>query len=164
MAREIKSFTDALQGMSEEQAIRVLRREGKRLERIAKKVWRQYCESYKPKVYAEHLGSRGRRTGRAERGIKLKTRIIKVDGNHLGMEVTFENSLMYHPSVFGQKQGHAIMLISSGWKVKKGKHKDVYRFGYYEGFDYIGKVQQAFEAGKERGITLEVQWSGKYLK
>ena len=143
---------------SDAEAKRVLEKEGKRLEAIAIKVWRQYENSYQPHKYV--------RTKKSLNSIKLKTRVFRVDGNTWGIEVTFKDDLAYHDSVIGKshKKGHAVMLISSGWKVKKGRHASVPRFGYYEGFDYIGKVVKEFNNGKHRGIELEVQWSGNYLK
>ena len=141
---------------SDAEAKRVLREEGKRLKQIAKKVWSDYLASYKPKMYT--------RSGNSQKSIKLNN-VFKIDENTWGIELTFQNELTYHNSVIGtsQPKGHSIMLISSGWKVKKGRHKNVYRFGYYEGFDYIGKVMKEFNNGKHRGIELELQWSGKYL-
>lgn len=142
---------------SEEEAKRVLKREAKKLEACAKKVWRQYLESYQPKKYV--------RKGKAEKSIKVGN-VKKLDDNNLYIEVTFQDDLVYHDSVISKSQpkGHAIMLISSGWRVKKGKHKNIHRFGYYEGFNYIEKVKEAYNAVKDNRISLEVEWSGKYTK
>ena len=160
MASPFEFETDA-------EAKRVLREEGKRLKKIARKVWLEYEGSYTPSKYV--------RTGNSLKSIKLGN-VFKVDDNTWGIELTFQNDLAYHNSVLKSKsgkkhkKGHSIMLISSGWIVKKGKHKNIYRFGYYEsksgyqGFDYIGKVVNEFNSGKHQGISLEVQWSGKYLK
>lgn len=141
---------------SEEEARKELLRAGRELEKIAINVWRKYLSSYKPKVYV--------RTGKSEKSIKLGS-VKKLDDNTLGIELTWVNDLAYHDSIFGEgnKQGHAIMLISAGWKAKKLEKKigRKYRLTYYEGFDYIGKVREAFESVKHRGIELEIQWSGK---
>lgn len=147
---------------SEKEARVVLHQEGKKLKSIADKIWRMYLQSYTPKAYA--LGQS--RTGRAsERSIKLGS-VKRISPYEFGIEVTFDNDLTYHDSVIGsdEKQGHSIMLISEGWQVKSGKHKDVYRFGYYEGFDYIGKVKREYERKAHKGISLEVNWSGETLK
>lgn len=151
---------NSFQGYSEEQAINILRSEGRRLEKIARKVWRQYLDSYSPKAYV--------RTGKSMKGIVLK-RVRKIDANHFGIELTFENDLMYHDSVVGSsKKGHSIMLISDGWHSKKleamYRGRRVYRHTYYEGFNYIGKVVKEFNAGKPMGVFLDVNWSGKYYK
>ena len=142
---------------SEIDARRALESEGRGLEMIARKVWNNYLGSYSPKAYA--------RKGNSEKSIKLG-KVFRIDANTFGIELTFVNDLVYHDSVISpsQPKGHSIMLISKGWKVRKGRHKNVYRFGYYEGFDYIGKVISEFNNGKNKGIELEVQWSGKYLK
>jgi len=142
---------------SEEEASRVLQAEGRKLTKIAIKVWRQYLGSYTPKKYI--------RTNKSMFSIKLK-KVKKIDADTLGIEVTFENDLVYHDSIFGKghKQGHAVMLISSGWRVKKGRHKDIENFGYKEGFDYLGKVKQAYEAVRDKRISFEIQWSGKSLR
>lgn len=142
------------------QAKRALELEGRRLLEIALKVWREYIGSYKPKKYV--------RTGNSEASIELKT-VKRIDENTWGIEVTFKNDLAYHPSVVkGGKQGHAVMLISSGWKKKnrgaKGVKSGVPHFKYYEGFDYIGKVMKEFNREKNKGVELELQWSGKYTK
>lgn len=152
---------------SELEARAILKSEGERLEKIAKKVWRAYLATYTPKKYSEHLpdGMAGFRTGRTERGIKLGL-VKKLDEDTLGIELIFEDDLMYHPSVFGSKypKGHSLMLISQGWHVKKGRHMNVERFGYYEGFDYLSKVVEEFNSSKHAGIILQINWSGKFTK
>lgn len=139
---------------SESEARRALESEGKRLLDIARNIWRQYLASYSPKMYVRH--------GNSEKALKLGS-VKKLDDDTLGIELTWENDLAYHNSVItkGKPQGHSIMLISEGWKVKKGKHKNVYRFGYYEGFDYLTKIEQAFNNGNNKGIALEIQWAGQ---
>lgn len=143
---------------SEQDAIRALEAEGKRLLGIATSIWRQYLSSYQPKQYV--------RTGKSERSIKLG-KVKKIEEDVLGIELTFQDDLTYHDSIVsstGKPRGHSIMLISEGWRVKKGRHKGVYRFGYYEGFDYLAKVEEAFNGGKQKGITLEIQWAGEKFK
>jgi hypothetical protein len=164
MSKKIpQTIQSSYQFESDEEAIRVLKSEGKRLERIAKKVWQRIMASPQPKVYI--------RTQNAEKSIKLG-KVKKLDNNTWGIELTYENDLAYHDSWFdkqrndGQRkyeQGHAIMLISSGWKAinlerKIGVRK---RFTRYKGTNYLGEVVKAFNASKHKGITLEVQWSGK---
>lgn len=160
----LDSLNNAFAAQSEQQAKRQLEQEGRRLKLIAVKIWRQYLASYKPKSYA--------RTRNSQRGIKLG-RVHRVDAFHFGIELTFENDLMYHDSVLpnSAKKGHSIMLISEGWnkekketKLSKMMRKQVYRFTYFEGIDYLGKVEKAFNAGKPIGITLETQWSEVYVK
>jgi hypothetical protein len=142
---------------SELEARRVLEEEGRRLLDIAKTIWRQYLASYQPKQYV--------RSGNSEKALKLGG-VKKLDDDTLGIELTWEDDLAYHNSVItkGTPQGHSIMLISEGWKVRKGKHKDVYRFGYYEGFNYLARVEEAFNLSKHAGISLEIQWAGQKFR
>ncbi|MFS0905808.1 hypothetical protein AB3N02_22555 [Priestia aryabhattai] len=171
MAKKQKQVQTASNGFyfeSEAEAIRVLKAEGKRLERIARRVWQRYLDSYEPKKYAEHInGMPGHRTGRSMKSIKLG-RVKRIGDNEYGIELTFINDLVYHESVFGnaQPEGHSIMLISSGWTARKLEEKIGIRehFTRYKGFNYLGEVQRAFNNGKHKGIDLEIQWSGKYLK
>jgi hypothetical protein len=142
---------------SEQEAIRALQSEGKRLLDIAVKIWRQYLASYQPKEYV--------RKGNSEKSIKLG-KVKALDDDTLGIELTWEDDLAYHDSVVtrGKPQGHSIMLISEGWRVKKGSRQDVYMFGYYEGFDYLSKIEEAFNNGKHDGITLEIRWAGEKFR
>lgn len=146
---------------SDAEAIRVLRVEGKKLEACAKKIWRDYEESYTPKKYV--------RTGDSLRSIKLGS-IKKLDNDEWGIELTFINDLAYHDSVVMRKgesksgvsshnQGHAVMLISQGWTTN-GKFKDIKRFGKYKGYNYLYLVQQAYEKIADKRITLDIQWLG----
>ena len=147
---------------SDEEAIRVLSAEGRKLEDCCKKVWRQYLASYKPKTYAVHLtGVKGRRTNNSLNSIKLG-KVKKISDDEYGIEVTFRNDLAYHNSVIGSSQpkGHAIMLIIFGWKVKKGKHRNIEHFGYRQGYDYLGKVEKMYNKIKDKRISLEIQWLG----
>lgn len=145
---------------SEREAINALQAEGKRLQDVAIKVWRQYLASYTPKTYV--------RSGDSERAIKLG-KVKKIDEETLGIELTFEDDLAYHNSVVssnGKPKGHSFMLISSGWHAvnlerKIGKRE---RFTSYRGFNYIGKVIEEFNNGKHDGVELEIQWSNKYTK
>jgi len=139
---------------SDQEAIKALEAEGRKLKYIAIKVWRRYLASYKPVFYV--------RTRKSQKSIKLG-KVKKVGLNEYGIEVTYDNGLVYHDSVIGkeQPQGHAIMLISTGWTVKKGCHKNIKHFGYRDGFNYLGKVQEEYDKVKDARINLEIQWIGK---
>lgn len=139
---------------TDQEAIKALEAEGRKLKYIAIKMWRRYLSSYKPEAYI--------RTRKSQRSIKLG-RVKKLSNNEYGIEVTFDNKLAYHDSVIGkdQPQGHAIMLISTGWKVKNGWHKNIENFGYRDGFNYLGKVQEEYDKVKDTRISLDIQWIGE---
>lgn len=146
---------------SDKEAIAALEAEGRRLKYIATKVWRQYLSSYQPTQY--------KRTRDAQKSIKLTS--VERDGiNGWMIKVTFVDELAWHDSVLkgSQPQAHAIMMISQGWnqsrsttKLTQRTGRQIYRFTYYEGFDYIDKVIKEFNRGNKSGVRLEVQWKGK---
>lgn len=143
---------------SEEQATKALIQEGKKLEEIVRKVWRLYESSYEPAQYI--------RTGKSMDSLKLG-KVKKHSDDTLSIELTFVNRLAYHNSVFGGKKGHSIMLISEGWKVKRGWHRNIYRFGHYnkgKGFNIIGQVKELYESNRNEKVFLEVEWQGKEFK
>lgn len=162
MAR--RSLSDGLQsylqGMTEEQAIRTLEMEGRRLKYIALKVWRKYQSSYPPKMYV--------RTRDTQRGIKLG-KVRRIDANHFGIDLMYDNDLMYHDSIFGSQypKGHSLMLISNGWhsrKLERKYGKGIYMLTYFEGADIIGQIEREYNKYKPLGVTLETQWTKRYLK
>jgi hypothetical protein len=161
------NLQDALQGFSEQEAKRLLEKEGKRLERIALKLWRRDMSKYQPKSYAVHLGMQeGQRTNRSQKAIKLG-RVKMISPTQWGIELTWENELVYHDSMFpNQPKGHSVMLISDGWHSKKleGRFGKIYRFTYFEGTNYIGRVIKEWQKSAPKEITLEKQWSGAYTK
>lgn len=145
---------------TEAEARKVLEEEGRKLKYIAIKQWRLYLSSYTPKMYV--------RTRKSQRAIKLG-RVIKLDNNTFGLELTFENDLVYHDSVIKKSKlkGHSIMLISNGWHSKKLEAKigrRIERFTYYEGSGYLSKVYNEYMKVKHVGITLDTEWSGKATK
>jgi len=135
-------------------AYNTLLREGRKLERIARKVWRQYENSYSPKQYV--------RTGNSAKSIKLRTMPIKLSEDEIGIELTWENELAWHDSVVpnSKKKGHAILLISAGWhskKLERAYGKSVYRHTYYEGYGYLTEVINAYNAVRDKRVGLELE-------
>lgn len=150
---DFSSLENALNGRSAEETIRLLQKEGRRLERIARKAWQTYYASYSPKEY--------RRTYNANKALKLG-RVKQISPFEYGIELTWENDLAYHPSVVGKSQpkGHAVTLISGGWRASKLKAKigrDVYRFTYFEGTGYLEKVMSMWKSTAPTGIQIELQ-------
>lgn len=142
---------------TDEEAKFAVREESRRLKRIANRLWDEYIGSYTPSVYV--------RTKKSKKSIKLG-RVKRLDAYTWGVELMFDDDLAYHDSVIrkNEPKGHSIMLISEGWKVKKGKHREVKNFGYFEGTDFITKVKKEFDNGARKGITMEVNWAGEVFK
>jgi hypothetical protein len=168
MAKKLNDLTNALQGYAQDEARKILEREGRRLKYLALKMWRKDMEQYQPKQYAVHLGMpRGKRTKRSQRAIKLGKVKMLPDGS-MGIELTWENELVYHDSMFkGQPKGHSVMLISDGWHSRKLEAKlgrKVERFTYFEGTNYLYRLYKEYMKIAPQGILLDVQWSGKYTQ
>ena len=147
---------------SDAEAILALQAEGRRLQKIAEKLWREDMASYQPAMYI--------RTYNSQKAIKLGN-VKRLDALTWGIELSFDNDLSYHESQFDKlngtnnyKKGHSFMLISEGWAVSKGNHWGIYRFGYFEGTDYITRVIQAFNSGSRGRIALEANWQGSPFK
>lgn len=135
--------------------------EGKKLERIARREWEAYYQSYTPKQYI--------RTYKSRDALKLKTPTKRIDGGW-DIELTWEDDLAYHDSRFGKKnnRGHAIMLISDGWESRKLKAKlggkRIERLTDFDGTGYLYNVYKKYLAVADRTITTNVIWSGNYTK
>ena len=145
---------------SEMEARRVLEEEGRKLKYIAVKQWRLYLSSYTPKRYV--------RKRKSQRAIKLG-RVIKLDNNTFGIELTFENDLVYHDSVMvkGGNKGHSIMLISDGWHSKKAEQKlgrRIDNFTYFEGTGYLYKVYKEYMGVKHKGIIVDTNWNANKVQ
>jgi hypothetical protein len=139
---------------SPEEAEKVLRAEARKFKYVAVKMWRKYLASYKPKEY--------KRTRKSQNAIQIKTRIIKISPDEIGMEVTWVNDLAWHDSVVpnSSKKGHSIILISEGWHSKKLERilgNPVYRFTYYEGWGYLDKVIAEYDRIRDKRVGLELQ-------
>src|SRR5690606_21269015 len=141
---------------TEAEAVIALEFEAKKLQEIAKKVWKRYQDSYTPTFY--------RRTGKTMDGIKI-TKVKKDGAVGWQVMVTFENDKMYHNSYIGmsQPQGHSIMLIDSGWRAKKLEARIgvVPRFTRYKGFNYLGQVLEEYMKVKHKRVSVRFVWTGK---
>lgn len=160
MANQIpKTKQSNLYFETEQEAVKTLEEEGRKLKYIALKVWRKYLASYKPKSYI--------RTRNSQKSIKLG-KVKRIGDNEFGIVLTFDNDLVYHDSVIDKDEpkGHSIMLLSSGWKATKLEAKIGVRqnFTRHKGINYLGEVIKEYEKRKDKRISLEVQWSGKFLK
>jgi hypothetical protein len=139
---------------SDQEAEKVLRAEARKFKYIAVKMWRRYLASYKPKEYV--------RTRKSQKSIQIRSKLIRLPNNELGMEITWENDLAWHDSVVpkSSKKGHSIVLISEGWhsvKLEKILKGAVYRFTYYEGWGYLDKVIREYDKVRDKRIGFELE-------
>lgn len=146
-----------------------LRVEIRELEKIARKTWQDYENSYSPKRYV--------RTGNSLKSLKVDETIyylgVDVFGAHqYGMRVYWQNDLVYHNSVFkkgGHKKGHSVMLMGTYWYSKKLEAKQGHkprftRSSWYGGDSYLNDVIKAYESKKDSRMSVKIEWTGKFLK
>jgi hypothetical protein len=139
---------------SEKEAEKALRAEARKFKYIAVKIWRRYLASYKPAQYI--------RTRKSQNSIQIKSKLIRLPNNELGMEITWEDNLAWHDSVLpnSKQKGHSIVLISEGWhsaKLEKIMGRAIYRFTYYKGFNYLGKVITEYDKVRDKRIGFELE-------
>jgi len=105
----------------------------------------EYYLSYEPKVYNRTYGLKN--------ALRAETAVRTENGRKV-IGLYFQDHKSWGRSVFtGELNGYKPWLINDGWKVKKtiyigdrkiqrnpnGGIPYIHRFGYYEGYDFIGK-------------------------
>lgn len=133
--------------------------EGRRLERIARRVWDEILAKPEPKRYV--------RTGNSVNAIKLSKPVLQENGRY-SISLTWDNDLAYHDSVVKSgttkhPKGHAIWLISEGWNAPKlaSKIGNRPRFTNYKQTNYLDKVMNEYRKGMPKGYSIRVDLDGK---
>lgn len=90
-----------------------------------------YYNSYYPSVYP--------RTGQFYDSLLVN--VTSIDGK-LTAKVYFDDNKVIRDSIWtdknpNQPKGYLPALLNDGWKVTKGGHKDIHRFGFFEGTHFI---------------------------
>lgn len=128
----------ARQGSSLQETVLVsmLDREATILRSLIQKHIEAYYASYQPTVY--------------ERQYRLlhslvQTGVRKTIFNgraYYYVYIEFDDSKVIRDSLFSSNtnKGHSAILISQGWKTRKPSFRDVPRFGYFRGYDFIGRA------------------------
>jgi len=128
---------------------KVLSHEAKRLEQYLKDELQSYFDSYKPKVYD--------RTGNTMASIRVGE--PKYEGG-LGYscEISFDESLAYHPSYIGEDQpkGNTIWLLNSGWRTRRDSIRHIDNLTSFQGTNFIGHAVDMFNRNNPYGITVTV--------
>jgi hypothetical protein len=136
----------------ESQIKQVLSDAGRELEHLMIEELNNYFDSYEPKVY--------KRTGNTIASIRVgEPRKISI--NQWSLDITFDESLANHPSVFGQEQGYTPWLLEVGWNIE---NKVVYSrpmFTKHPGTHYIQKAVERFNANNPHGLFVTVEHNGE---
>ena len=124
---------------------------GKILEEYLSEKLQDYFSRYTPKRDDDVAP----RTGQLLSSIRSK---IKQSNGKLQAVVYFDDSGAFRDSLWpNQPQGYLPALINDGWQVKKGRHKNIPNFGYFEGIEFIeSAVNEAKKDDRFKGIKFKI--------
>ena len=109
-----------------------------------------YYGSYSPKMYKP-------RTGGLKRSISVwDIAEITINGDTASIEVFFNDNAFHRSLGNHPHMSDVVSLINYGWKVQNGSHRNVPRFGYYEGYHFIEDAVAKFNADSPLGITAKI--------
>ena len=148
----IKSSTGQNSVLNADQIREVLTDAGNELESLLKEELNAYFSSYEPKVY--------QRTGNTLSSIRVgEPRKISI--NEWSLEITFDENLANHPSVFGQEQGYTPWLLEVGWNIEKKVGYSKPMFTKHPGTHYIQKAVERFNSNNPHGLFVTVEHNGQ---
>ena len=89
---------------------------------------------------------------------------VQYDGGKKYIGLYFDDSKSWGESVVtGELTGYKPYLINSGWRVVKNVwFKNIYRFGYYEGFHFIEKGIEEWQ--NDLKYHIDIEFSGSSLE
>jgi len=127
----------------------VLRHETLRLQQYLKEELQSYFDSYKPKVYD--------RTGNTVASIIVGEPIYE-GGLGYSCEISFDESLAYHPSYISEDQpkGNTIWLLNSGWRTRRDSVRSIENFTSFQGTNFIMDAVDMFNRNNPYGITVTI--------
>jgi hypothetical protein len=111
-----------------------------------------YYQSYSPTVY--------QRTGNTVNSIRVG-KPNKISINEWSLEITFDESLANHPSVFGQEDGYTPWLLEVGWNIEDKVQPSRPMFTKHAGTHYITKAVNRFNENNPYGLKVTVEHNGE---
>lgn len=154
--RDLENYVNSQQGqnafLDEKQIRKVLNDAGRTLEKYLKEELQKYFNSYDPVEYV--------RTGDTLKSIKVG-QPKKISINEWSLEITFDDGLANHPSVFGQEDGYTPWLLEVGWDIsgKVGYSRPM--FTEHKGTQYIKKAVNRFNKSNPHGLKVTVERNGE---
>jgi len=130
----------------------VLESETRRFADILQKNIDNYYSSYIPAVYV-----RGNFGGNLKNSVSVNDICIFSSNNKVITAEILINENAIHNSVLNNEPANAFWLINDGWHVKKDVwFKDIYRFGHFEGTDFVENSINEFNQSNKYGIIINV--------
>ena len=122
-------------------------------DRLRRCIQKYIDEFYKQPYYT---GRPQLREYRLQKALKVNAD-VKYDGNKKYIGLYFDDSKSWGESVVtGELTGYKPYLINFGWQVIKNVwFKNIYRFGYYEGFHFIEKGIEEWKSDLKYHIDIE---------
>lgn len=122
------------------------------LEELLKEELNSYFSSYNPKEY--------KRTGNTLASITVGEPKMNTI-NEWTIEITFDEGLANHPSVFGQEQGYTPWLLNVGWNIESKVGYSRPMFTNHPGTHYIQNAVERFNADNQYGLHVIVEHNGE---
>ncbi len=130
----------------------VLEIETRRFADILQKNIDNYYSSYTPSVYA-----RGSSGGNLRKSVSVNDICIFSSNNKTITAEIIINENAIHNSILNKNSANAFWLMNDGWRVKKDVwFKDIHRFGYFEGTNFVEKSVREFNQSNKYGIILNI--------
>jgi hypothetical protein len=133
--------------MDTDEAKAILHRQAKRMKQCLINAVNLYYSSYpNPVMYDRTYGLRD--------SIEIENS-VRVEGNQIIIDVGFFGDGAWGDSLFGQGRAYKPDLISFGWHTKKPLFRDVYRFGWFDGYgDLLQIAIDDFQSGNTEGVQI----------
>lgn len=136
------------------EARNLLRREANRLLKLLQKYIDEYYASYQPVVYE--------RTYFFKHSLRYED--VKMVGDTMSVVIFFDEDFSTHESILGGKDGFVPILLNDGYRTKLQPPR--YRFTHYDGFHFVEKAIEEYNATNSLGIriTVNVVYEGTTVK
>lgn len=122
----------------------IIKKEGKRFQRILQKHINAYYDSYYPTVY--------HRTHAMQSSLRIET-----DITNLSIGVYFDDTAWHMPTVGSSQYLRFVpTLIDTGWEWKNAPHP-IYRFTYWDGAHFIKEAIDEFYQNNPYNLTISVE-------
>lgn len=112
-----------------------------------------YYENYTPRIY-----KRGFFNGSFLDSMDIDSMIyINAINNTLSCKINITDDALHTSIVTGAFGGNSFWLLNNGWEVTKDVwFRDIPRFGYFDGANFVEKGIKRFKSKDKYGLTIKV--------